>query len=363
MSIQSISPLDEVRQTSPLQQWASMLQDVPAPTTLQTPRLQPGNGDIMSQLGGLLQALMPLLQQLVMSLQQQQQPLLNSLAGAPQAAGPSPVGGASPVGGSSPFGGASPAGGSSPFGGPSSMPTGMPSPSPMAMPSAPPPVSMPSAPQPVSSPAPSAASPVAAPASPLPLSSTPAATSVREAAGRTQPAFMPVLRGDEQQKDSQIRTQADFGRAADQVAREYGLDPNLFRAQLQSESGAFTQDFRKAMQAEGDRDRASENNTSIGLGQISRKFLDGREWADGGPGNSRVGSQVVSTDQYMNSPTIQLRMAASNLAQRVADHGGLEQGLSYYVSGNPDPSNEHASKYLANIDRAMNDPAVVGVGR
>ena len=169
--------------------------------------------------------------------------------------------------------------------------------------------------------------------------------------------------GDEQQKDSQIRTQADFGRAADQVAREYGLDPNQFRAQLQAESGAFTQDFRKAMQAEGDLGRASENNTSIGLGQISRKFLDGREWSDGGPGNSRMGSQVVTTDQYMNSPTVQLRMAASNLAQRVADHGGLEQGLAYYVSGNPDPGNEHASKYLANIDRAMNDPAVVGVGR
>lgn len=337
MSIQSISPLDEVRQTSPLQQWAAMLQDVPAPTTLQTPRLQPGNGDIMSQLGGLFQALMPLLQQLVMSLQQQQQPLLNSLAGA------------------------APGAGASPFGGPPSMPTSLPSPPPMAMPavSAPTMTAPPAAP-PVSMP--SAASPVAAPASPLPLSG-PAATSVTEAASRTRPTFVPVLRGDEQQKDSQIRTQADFGRAADQVAREYGLDPNQFRAQLQAESGAFTQDFRKAMQAEGDLGRASENNTSIGLGQISRKFLDGREWSDGGPGNSRVGSQVVTTDQYMNSPTVQLRMAASNLAQRVADHGGLEQGLAYYVSGKPDPSNEHASKYLDNIDRAMNDPAVVGVGR
>lgn len=327
MSIEPISPLDEVRQTSPLQQWATMLQDVPAPTTLQTPRLQPGNGDIMSQLGGLFQALMPLLQQLVMNLQQQQQPLLNSLAGS------------------------APGAGASPFGGPPSIPTSMPSLPPMTAPPAAPPVFMPSA-----------ASPVAAPASPLPLS-TPAATSVTEAASRTRPTFVPVLRGDEQQKDSQIRTQADFGRAADQVAREYGLDPNQFRAQLQAESSAFTQDFRKAMQAEGDLGRASENNTSIGLGQISRKFLDGREWSDGGPGNSRVGSQVVTTEQYMNSPTVQLRMAASNLAQRVADHGGLEQGLAYYVSGNPDPGNEHASKYLDNIDRAMNDPAVVGVGR
>lgn len=337
MSIQSISPLDEVRRTSPLQQWAAMLQDVPTPSVMQTPSLQPGNGDITSQLGGLFQALMPLLQQLVFSLQQQQQPLLNSLAGAPQGAGPSS------------------------FGAPqSSMPTSMPSSSPTTMPFAPQPAATPSAPPPVSMP--SAASPVAAPASPLPLSS-PAASSVKEAASRTQPTFMPVLRGDEQQKDSQIRTQADFGRAADQVAREYGLDPNLFRAQLQAESAAFTQDFRKSMQAEGDLGRTGENNTSIGLGQISRKFLDGREWADGGPGNSRVGSQVVSTEQYMNSSTVQLRMAASNLAQRVADHGGLEQGLAYYVSGNPDPSNEHASQYLANIERAMNDPAVVGVGR
>jgi hypothetical protein len=333
MSIPSISPLDEVRQTSPLQQWAAMLQEVPAPTTPQTPRLQPGNGDIMSQLGGLFEALMPLLQQLVMNLQQQQQPLLNSLAGAAPGAGASPLGGASP------------------FGGPPSMPTSMPPSPPMPAPPASPPAYMPSA-----------ASPVAAPASPLPLSTRPA-TSVAEAASRTRPTFVPVLRGDEQQKDSQIRTQADFGRAADQVAREYGLDPNQFRAQLQAESSAFTQDFRKSMQAEGDLGRASENNTSIGLGQISRKFLDGREWSDGGPGNSRVGSQVVTTDQYMNSPTVQLRMAASNLAQRVADHGGLEQGLAYYVSGNPDPGNEHASKYLDNIDRAMNDPAVVGVGR
>jgi hypothetical protein len=183
---------------------------------------------------------------------------------------------------------------------------------------------------------------------------------VKEAASRTQPRFMPVLRGDEQQKDSQIKTQADFGRAADQVAREYGLDPNLFRAQLQSESNAFKQDFRKSMQAEGDLGRASENNTSIGLGQISRKFLDGREWADGASGNARVGSQVVSTEQYMNSATVQLRTAASNLAQRVADHGGLEQGLAYYVSGNADPGNSHAAQYLSNIEQAMNDPAVVG---
>jgi hypothetical protein len=71
----------------------------------------------------------------------------------------------------------------------------------------------------------------------------------------------------------------------------------------------------------------------------------------------------VTTEQYMNSPTVQLRMAASNLAQRVADHGGLAQGMAYYVSGNPDPSNASAKQYLSNIDQAMKDPKVVDVGR
>src|SRR5207245_1718111 len=147
----------------------------------------------------------------------------------------------------------------------------------------------------------------------------------------TKPTFKPVIRGDEEAKDKQIKTQEDFARAADQAARDYGIDPNAFRAQLQAESGAFTQDYKKAMKAEGDLDRKGDNNTSVGLGQISRKYLDNREWADGGPGNARVGKQTVTTEQYMNSPTVQLRMAASNLAQRIADHGGLAQGLAYYV--------------------------------
>ena len=186
---------------------------------------------------------------------------------------------------------------------------------------------------------------------------------MQEAAANTRPTFKPVLRGDEAAKDAQIQSQADFARAADEAARDYGLDPNLFRAQLQAETAAFTQDFRVAMKHEGDLDRKGSHNTSLGLGQISNNFLDGGPWADGGPGNARVGSQVVTTEQYMASPTIQLRMAASNLAQRVADHGGLAQGLAYYVSGNSDPGNPSATTYLANIERAMKNPDVVGVGR
>jgi hypothetical protein len=346
MSFSPIAPVFELEQRSemtPMQRWAESLQDVPQTQSLPQfsplPASQAPGGNLMSQLGTLLQTLVPLLQQLVFSLSQQHAPLLNSLSGAPPLGGPSSLGAPQP------------------------MSMAPPPPVPAPQPSFAPPATSPSvAPSPVTSAEPTPAPAAAPTAAPAPVSSTqlPAAHSVKEAASRTQPRFMPVLRGDEQQKDSQIKTQADFGRAADEVAREYGLDPNLFRAQLQSESNAFKQDFRKSMQAEGDLGRASENNTSIGLGQISRKFLDGREWADGASGNARVGSQVVTTDQYMNSPTVQLRMAASNLSQRIADHGGLEQGLAYYVSGNPDPGNSHAKQYLENIERAMNDPAVIG---
>lgn len=187
--------------------------------------------------------------------------------------------------------------------------------------------------------------------------------SVAEGAGKVSPKFQPVLRGDESQKDAQIKTQADFGKAVDATAKEYGLDPNLFRAQLEVESNAFSKGFQGAMKHEGDLGRASENNTSIGLGQISRKFLDGREWSDGGPGNERVGGQKVSTEQYQGSVTTQLRMAASNLAQRVEDNGGLQQGLAYYVSGNPDPSNANASAYIDRMNTALKDPAVMTPGR
>ncbi|RFP09328.1 FmdB family transcriptional regulator [Duganella sp. BJB488] len=209
-----------------------------------------------------------------------------------------------------------------------------------------------------SSPSIKAAAPPAAGAA-----AVPGASSVSEAATRTQPRFLPVIRGDEPARDAQIKTEGDFGRAADATAREYGLDPGAFRAQLQVESGAFTQGYQKAMHQEGDLDRASDNNTSIGLGQISRKYLDGRAWSDGGPGNTRVGSQIVTTGQYEHSVTVQLRMAASNLAQRVADHGGLRQGLSYYVSGNADPGNASGASYLAKIDAEMKNPAVLRPGR
>ncbi|ATG96566.1 FmdB family transcriptional regulator [Paracidovorax citrulli] len=224
--------------------------------------------------------------------------------------------------------------------------------------------------------APSAApAPAAAPASGAkPAASGPGATqpaatgdlgskSVDEAQGKVQPKFLPVLRGDEQQQDAKVRTQADFGRAVDETAKEYGLDPSVFRAQLQSESGAFTQGFRKAMQHEGDLDRAGDNNTSIGLGQISRKFMDGRDWSADGPGNSRVGGQKVPSEQYEKSVTVQLRMAASNMAQRIADHGGLKQGLSYYVSGDANPANPKAQEYLQHINEALRNPEVMNPGR
>ncbi|AVS63511.1 FmdB family transcriptional regulator [Paracidovorax avenae] len=227
-----------------------------------------------------------------------------------------------------------------------------------------------------SSAAPSAApAPAAAPASggtPTASGSSaaqPAATgdlgskSVDEAQAKVSPKFLPVLRGDEQQQDAKVQTQADFGRAVDQTAREYGLDPSVFRAQLQSESGAFSDGFRKAMQHEGDLDRAGEKNTSIGLGQISRKFLDGRQWSADGPGNSRVGGQKVPSEQYEKSVTVQLRMAASNMAQRIADHGGLEQGLSYYVSGDANPANPKAQEYLQHINEALRKPEVMNPGR
>lgn len=56
-------------------------------------------------------------------------------------------------------------------------------------------------------------------------------------------------------------------------------------------------------------------------------------------------------------------MAASNLAQRVEDNGGLQQGLAYYVSGNPDPSNANASAYIDRMNTALKDPAVMTPGR
>lgn len=215
-------------------------------------------------------------------------------------------------------------------------------------------------PSPVPSPSPSSA----------PTDTTPPKTldrgdyghSLADAQRNTDIQFKPVLRGDEQQRDAKIQSQGDFNRAVDEVAKDYGLDPNMFRAQLQAESGAIT-DYKKALGAEGDVDRRGENNTSIGVGQISRKFLDGREWSGDGPGNPRLGSQKVSTEDYLNSPTIQLRMAASNLSQRIEDHGSVERGLSSYVNGSPDPSDPKAARYLENINKFMNDPSITEPGR
>jgi hypothetical protein len=191
---------------------------------------------------------------------------------------------------------------------------------------------------------------------------TTGAGNVAEAAANTHPQFKPIIRGDEAQKDAQITDQASFARAADQVAKEYGLDPNQFRAQLEVESGAFSQGYKKAMKHEGDLDRASENNTSIGLGQISRKFLDGRDWSNDGPNNHRVGGQSVSTEQYMNSPITQLRVAAANLAMRAEDNDGLEKGLRYYVSGLTTP-NAKNNAYLENINKHMQDQEMMNLGR
>ncbi len=189
------------------------------------------------------------------------------------------------------------------------------------------------------------------------------ATSVDQAAGSTHPQFKPVIRGDEKQSDAQVKNQADFGRLVDRTAREYGLDPNMLRAQLQVESGAFTGGYQSGMRHVGDLDRAPQNNTSLGLGQISQNYLDGGPWSKGGPGDPRLGGQVVTKSEYENSVTIQVRMAAANDALRIADHGGLKQGLSYYVSGNADPSNPSGASYLQKINEAMQNPAVTTPGR
>lgn len=189
------------------------------------------------------------------------------------------------------------------------------------------------------------------------------ATSVDQAAGSTHPQFKPVIRGDEKQSDAQVKNQADFGRLVDRTAREYGLDPNMLRAQLQVESGAFTSGYQSGMRHVGDLDRAPQNNTSLGLGQISQNYLDGGPWSKGGPGDPRLGGQVVTKSEYENSVTIQVRMAAANDALRIADHGGLKQGLSYYVSGNADPSNPSGASYLQKINEAMQNPAVTTPGR
>ena len=136
----------------------------------------------------------------------------------------------------------------------------------------------------------------------------------------------------------------------------------MFRAQLEKESGAFSQGYVKAMHHEGDLGRAGDNNTSIGLGQISRKYLDGREWSDGGPNNPRVGGKTVTTEQYNNSVIIQLRVAAANDAMRIKDHGGVQPGLLYYVSGHTTKDAQNAD-YVDSISRLMQDEKLMNIGR
>ena len=189
------------------------------------------------------------------------------------------------------------------------------------------------------------------------------ANNLDEAAKNTHVKFMPVVRGDEASENAKIHDQASFARAVDKTALEYGLDPNQFRAQLEKESGAM-RDYKKAMQLEGDLGRRSENNTSIGIGQISRKFLDGRDWSDGGPNNERVGGKTVTTEMYNNSTITQLRVAASNLAMRIQDHGNgdLKKGLNYYVSGHTE-TDSHNINYTTSINEIMKNKELMNIGR
>jgi len=199
--------------------------------------------------------------------------------------------------------------------------------------------------------------------SPAPVARGQGANNLDQAASNTHIKFSPVVRGDEASEDAKITDQASFARAVDKTAKEYGLDPNQFRAQLQKESGAMT-DYKKAMHLEGDLGRRSDNNTSIGIGQISRKYLDGRDWSDGGPNNSRVGGKTVTTQMYNNSPTLQLRVAASNLAMRIQDHGGgdLKKGLNFYVSGHTQTDSGNVD-YTRSINEIMQNKELMNLGR
>ena len=189
------------------------------------------------------------------------------------------------------------------------------------------------------------------------------ASNLDEATKNTHVKFMPVVRGDEASENAKIHDQASFAKAVDKTALEYGLDPNLFRAQVEKESGAM-RDYKKAMQLEGDLGRRSDNNTSIGIGQISRKFLDGREWSDGGPNNERVGGKTVTTEMYNNSTITQLRVAASNLAMRIQDHGNgdLKKGLNLYVSGHAE-TDSHNIDYTRGINEIMQNKELMNIGR
>lgn len=195
-----------------------------------------------------------------------------------------------------------------------------------------------------------------------PTSNTPTsgAHSVREAESKTRIQLKPVLRGDEAKLDAQVHDQASFGRLADQVAKEYGLDPNMFRAQLQAESAAFSNGYKQGMGHRGDLDRGA--NASVGLGQISGNFLNGGPWAMGIAGSPLLGRQTVSSQQYMSSVTTQLRMAAASDALRIHANGSVDAALRQYVSGHTsaDPQNQI---YIDNINRNMQNQEWMNIGR
>jgi hypothetical protein len=187
------------------------------------------------------------------------------------------------------------------------------------------------------------------------------ASNLSQAAANTHIRYMPIHRNADadRRENAQITDQASFGRAVDKVAREYGLDPNQFRAQMQAESGAMT-NFRAAMFHNGDTNRGS--NSSIGIGQISKYYLNGGPWSNGGPNNPRVGGRTVTIAEYNSSALIQLRVAAGNLAMRIQDHGGLVAGLRYYVSGHASADSQNQI-YINAINRFMQDKNLMNIGR
>lgn len=186
------------------------------------------------------------------------------------------------------------------------------------------------------------------------------ARNLHEAAGKTHVQLKPVIRGDEAKLDATVHDQASFGRLADKVAKEYGLDPNAFRAQLEAESAAFSNGYKQAMGHRGDVDRGT--NASLGLGQISGNFLNGGPWANALTNTPELGKQNVSMNQYMNSVTTQLRMAAASDALRIHRVGSLDGALREYVSGhsNADPQNQI---YIDNINRYMQHKEWMNIGR
>ena len=186
------------------------------------------------------------------------------------------------------------------------------------------------------------------------------ASNLQAAAANTHVNLKPVIRGDEAKLDAQVHDQASFGRLADQVAKEYGLDPNQFRAQLQAESAAFSNGYKQAMGHRGDVNRGA--NASLGLGQISGNFLNGGPWANALTNTPELGKQNISSQQYMNSVTTQLRMAAASDALRIHRVGSLDGALRQYVSGHSNADSQNQI-YIDNINKFMRDQAMMNIGR